>query len=210
MEQTPQTIPQSEATAIAAPQYSTQLTDKVSLNTLAAVAKRFANSMIVPEMYQHNEDNCFVACEMANRMGVSPLIVMQNLYIVKGKPAWSGQACISLIKGTGEFSPLRFVFVGEENKLTYGCYVECTRKSDGELLRGSTITLQMAKDEGWLDKTGSKWKTMPEQMMQYRAAAFFARIYCPAALMGLQTTDEVEDVHGAETEKQTIVIKMED
>lgn len=208
MEQQPnQTI---EPVALAEASYSTQLTDARSYRMLDGIAKRYANSMIVPELYQHNPDNCYVACNMANRMGVDPLIVMQSLYIVKGKPAWSGQACIALVNGTKQFSPLRFVFVGEEGKLTYGCYVECTRKSDGELLRGTTITLQMAKDEGWLDKTGSKWKTMPEQMMQYRAAAFFARIYCPAALMGLQTTDEVEDVHGTETEKQTIVIKMED
>ena len=198
-------------TALTTPQYSTMLTDKGSLNMLAQVAKKFANSGIVPEQYQHNEDNCFVACEMANRMGVSPLVVMQSLYIVKGKPAWSGQACIALINGTGQFSPLRFVFIGERNTPSYGCYVTCTRKADGEQLYGSTITMQMAKDEGWSTKDGSKWKTMPEQMLQYRAASFFARIYCPAALMGLQTVEEVEDVHGtAAVEKKTITINMED
>lgn len=197
-------------TALTTQQYSTQLTDKSSLKTLLEVAKIFANSMIVPDMYQHNPDNCFVACEMANRMGVSPLIVMQNLDVIKGRPAWSGKACIAFINGTMQFTPLRFVFVGERDKLSYGCYIECTRKSDDEVLRSSTITLQMAKDEGWLDKSGSKWKTMPEQMMQYRAAAFFARIYCPAALMGLQTVEEVEDVHGAEPKKKTITINMED
>lgn len=197
-------------TALTAPQFNTQLTDKSSLNMLAQVAKKFANSAIVPEQYQHNEDNCFVACEMANRMGVSPLVVMQSLYIVKGRPAWSGQACIALINGTRQFTPLRFVFVGDQGTPGYGCYVECTRKADNEVLRGSTITIQMAKDEGWFDKNGSKWKTMAEQMMQYRAAAFFARIYCPAALMGLQTVEEVEDVRGIEPEKKTITINMED
>lgn len=207
MEQQP--TPTTE-TALTEPQYYTQLTDVRSYKMLDGIAKRYANSMIVPEQYQHNPDNCFVACELANRMNVSPTLVMQNLYIVKGKPAWSGQACIALINGTMQFTPLRFVFVGERDKPSYGCYVECTRKSDNEVLRGSTITMQMAKDEGWLDKAGSKWKTMPEQMMQYRAASFFARIYCPAALMGLQTVEEVEDVHGAPAQKEKIVITMED
>ena len=196
-------------TALTTPQYSTMLTDKGSLNMLAQVAKKFANSGIVPEQYQHNEDNCFVACEMANRMGVSPLVVMQSLNVIKGRPAWSGQACIALINGTGQFSPLKFVFVGEENASTYGCFVSCLRKADNANLKGSTITLQMAKDEGWTKNT--KWSTMPEQMLQYRAASFFARIYCPAALMGLQTVEEVEDVHGAvAVEKKTITINMED
>lgn len=35
---------------------------------------------------------------------------------------------------------------------------------------------------------------MPEQMLAYRAAAFFARVYCPEALMGVQLVDEVIDI----------------
>ena len=58
----------------------------------------------------------------------------------------------------------------------------------------------MAKDEGWYskkDKYGnetSKWQTMPELMLAYRAAAFFARVYIPNSLMGLYVEGEVEDI----------------
>lgn len=177
-------------------QYTSALTDTKTLNTLVKMSGMFARSQIVPEMYQKNPDNCFVACELANRMGVSPMIVMQNLYIVKGKPTWSGSACISLINGTKLFSPLDFVFVGEKGTESYGCYVKATRLSDNKVCTGTVVDLQMAKDEGWSTKPGSKWKTMPEQMLQYRAATFFARVYCPHALMGLQTAEEVQDVNG--------------
>ena len=34
---------------------------------------------------------------------------------------------------------------------------------------------------------------MPEQMLGYRAASFFARMFCPEAMMGLQTTEEIYD-----------------
>ena len=187
------------------------LTDAKTLNTLNKLANMFSGSQIVPDMYQRNPANCFVACEMALRMGVSPMVVMQNLYIVKGKPAWSGQACIALINGTRLFSPLRFVFVGEKGSPNWGCYVTCTRLSDGEPLTGTLVDMQLAHAEGWMQKNGSKWVTMPEQMLQYRAASFFARVYCPHALMGLQTIEEVQDVRGyEEPEKETIVIKMED
>lgn len=192
--------------------YTSSLTDPRVLSTLSKLAQNFASSQIVPEIYQKNAANCFVACEIANRMGVSPLMVMQNLYIVQGKPSWAGQACIALINGTRQFSPLRFVFVGEKGTDSWGCYVTCTRLSDGEVLNGAVVDLQMAKAEGWLAKKGSKWITMPEQMMQYRAAAFFARVYCPNALMGLQTAEEVQDVSGYEptTEKKVITFKQED
>jgi hypothetical protein len=52
----------------------------------------------------------------------------------------------------------------------------------------------MAKAEGWLTKTGSKWITMPELMLKYRAAAFFGRLYAPEVLMGMQTTEEIVDI----------------
>ena len=54
--------------------------------------------------------------------------------------------------------------------------------------------MQMAKDEGWYGKAGSKWKTMPELMLQYRSAAFFQRTYAPEISMGMQTVEEIRDV----------------
>ena len=62
----------------------------------------------------------------------------------------------------------------------------------------------MAEAEGWTSKKGSKWLTMGDQMLRYRAAAFFARVYCPHALMGLKTVEEVKDIGGDEPEKVTI------
>jgi hypothetical protein len=52
----------------------------------------------------------------------------------------------------------------------------------------------MAKAEGWFAKNGSKWKTMPELMLRYRAAAFFGRLYAPDVLNGMHATEEAEDI----------------
>ena len=46
--------------------------------------------------------------------------------------------------------------------------------------------MKMAKAEGWLSKAGSKWQTMPLQMLQYRAYTFFARVNCPEKLLGVR------------------------
>lgn len=190
------------------PQPVTSLTDPKHLNTLVKLAGMMSRSKLVPVAYQGDPDTCFVACELANRMGVSPLMVMQNLYVVQGRPAWSGQACISLINGTGLYGPLEFVYVGAPGQDDYGCYIRTIRRSDGSKITGTTVNFAMAKAEGWLDKKGSKWLTMPAQMLAYRAAAFFARVYCPHALMGLQTEEEVQDVKGYEAEKETVTISL--
>lgn len=122
------------------------------------------------------------------------MMVMQNLYVVRGKPSWSGQACTALVAGSGKFKNVKHVYTGERGTDTWGCYLQATRIEDNEVVNGVEVTIKMAKDEEWYGKTGSKWKTMPELMLAYRASAFFARVHIPNALMGVSVEGEVEDV----------------
>jgi len=190
-------------------------TNNLLLNTKALaminrLADRYSNSGMVPDTYKGKPDNCFTALELAARMNVSPMLVYQNLYIVQGKPSWAGQACKALIDGSGKFTDSEYVMVGNPADDTWGCYLQAVNVKTGKLVKGTTVTMKLAKDEGWLNKNGSKWKTMPEQMMKYRAAAFFARTECPEVLMGFQTADEVQDVNGPEkTASEKITISLE-
>lgn len=160
------------------------------------LASVFAKSSLVPQQYQGKTEDCAIAVDMAERMGVTPLMVMQNLYVVKGKPSWSGQACMSFIKAKyGDAMP---VYTGERGTDSRGCYVR-VRTPDGEIIEGTEVTIAMAKAEGWMNN--SKWKNMPEQMLAYRAAAFFARVYCPEILMGVQVEGEVEDMERPQPQK---------
>lgn len=164
------------------------------------IGKMFASSTLVPSAYQNKAMDCTIAVDMANRMGVSPMFVMQNLYIVKGKPSWSGQACMSMIKASPDFRDVKHVYVGDCGTDAWGCYVTATRISNGEEVRGPLVTIAMAKAEKWYskpDKYGnetSKWQTMPELMLAYRAAAFFARVHIPNSLMGCAVEGEAEDI----------------
>jgi hypothetical protein len=152
------------------------------------IAKVLSSSDLVPTQYKNNVANTLVALEMANRMGASPLMVMQNLHIIRGRPSWGSSFIIASLNSCGRFTTLRFQ--GDANK----CKAVATDKATGEVLEGPTVSLEMAKAEGWLDKAGSKWKTMPELMLKYRAAAFFGRLFAPEVLMGMQTSEEVIDI----------------
>src|SRR5690606_5898335 len=66
------------------------------------------------------------------------------------------------------------------------------------------VTIGLAKKEGWYTKNGSKWQTMPEQMLMYRAAAFFVRTYAPEIAMGLHTTEELQDIIELPTTEYTV------
>lgn len=170
-----------------------------SFQEIYNIGKMFASSSLVPQAYQGKPMDCTIAVDMANRMGVSPMMVMQNLYVVRGKPSWSGQACTSMIMASGRFKNVRHVYTGERNTDSWGCYLEAQRVEGNEIVKGAEVTIKMAKDEEWYSKSGSKWKTMPELMLAYRASAFFARVHIPNALMGCAVEGEAEDTTKPET-----------
>lgn len=167
------------------------------------VASMLSKSDLVPAAYKGNVQNTMIALEMANRIGASPLQVMQNLYIVQGKPSWSSSFIVAAINACGKFSPLRYQVEGSEKDNTLTCLAWAYDKATGEKLEGPMITMEMAAAEGWLGKSGSKWKSMPTLMIRYRAAAFFGRLYAPEILMGMHTVEENTDVlPDAETRAQ--------
>ena len=168
--------------------------EHIGLNQLMQMATTLSKSTIVPMNYQNRPENCLIALDMATRMGVSPMMVMQNLYVVQGKPSWSGTAIASMIRNCGSFTDVEVNYVGQENSDSWGCYISAKNKKNGKEINGGTVTIAIAKAEGWYAKTGSKWKTMPAQMLAYRAYSWFGRVHAPELMMGLQSTDEVEDV----------------
>jgi hypothetical protein len=165
------------------------------------MAMALCSSSIVPETYRGKErlGDCVIALEISNRIGASVLAVMQNLYIVYGRPAWSSQFLISCVNASRRFSPLRYKTTGNRNDDSWGCIAWAEDKS-GEKLESPEVTIAIAKAEGWYQKNGSKWKTMPELMLRYRAATFFARLYAPELTMGIQSDDEVIDISPVVTE----------
>jgi hypothetical protein len=158
------------------------------------MAKALSQSTLVPQDYQGNIPNCLIVIEMAARIRCSPLMVAQNLDVIHGRPSWRSTFIIASINSCGRFSPLRFKMEGSINSMQRACTATAIEKDSGELLEGPTVSMAMAKAEGWLDRKGSKWVTMPELMLRYRAAAFFGRLYAPEMLLGMHASEEIDDV----------------
>jgi hypothetical protein len=157
-------------------------------------ALQLSRSTIIPANFQGKVENCLIVVDFAKRTGFPALTVVQNLYIINGKPSWSSQFLIALINNDGRFAPLRFEYIGEVGKEDRGCRAVTTDIKTGEKLEGTWITMEMAKGEGWINKSGSKWKSMPEQMLAYRAAAFFARLYAPDIISGIRLETEEQEI----------------
>jgi len=171
--------------------------NEVSFELYQRMAKSLAGSNLVPVHYQGQEGlaNCLVALEMANRMNISPLVVMQNMNVIHGKPSWSAQFITATIIGSGRFEDLDYEEKGYENKgeiVITACRCKAIRTKDKKEVCGAWVSLEMAEKEGWT--RNSKWKTMPSLMLRYRAASFFGRQYVADLLLGIQTEDEIVDI----------------
>ena len=157
-----------------------------SFESAQRIAASLADSALVPNAYrgQQGLPNCIVAIEIANRMGMSPFQVMQNLNVIHGRPSWSSQFIIGLIQGCGRFEG----FTYDEKDDSCQCFA--VLKTTGEQVSGPKITLDMAKKEGWTKNT--KWSTMPQTMLRYRAASAFGRFHIPDLILGIQSVEENE------------------
>lgn len=224
-------LTQTEKTAVTV---TMGFNDLASFEFMQRTSKMFAASTMVPTAYQalvtkgYGDrattepnpaaiSNCMIALDMSQRMNANPLMIMQNLHIIEGRPSWSSQFIIAAINNCGKFSPLRFDLEWlEEINATYStfewvnnkktekkqsvrirnarCVAWAIEKATGERLESAPVTMEMAVNEGWFGKNGSKWKSMPDLMMRYRSAAFFGRIYAPELLMGLPAAEELHDV----------------
>ena len=155
-------------------------------------AKSLCESDLVPKSYQGQKGlpNCLVAIEMSKRMKLSPLTVMQNLNVIHGTPTWSAQFITSQILGCGRFTNFDYLVKGEGDTLEVQCVA--TRIEDQKLVKGTTVSMRMARLEGWT--RNSKYQSMPELMLRNRAATFFGRQYIPDLLLGVQTSEEVVDI----------------
>lgn len=205
--------------------------DPVQFDTMQRVCKLFASSELVPDMYKVSDKNpiekamanCMIAIEIAQRIGASPLMVMQNMVPIYGKPSWSSKFLVATVNTCGRFNPLQYRFTekGMLGMVDYTDYVwdnasrskravtkqfdgkkvmdiECiaytTAKGSDKMLESSPVSIRLAIQDGWYTKNGSKWQTMTKQMLMYRAASFWTSAYAPELSMGMKTIEENQDI----------------
>lgn len=169
------------------------------------IAMQYAKSDLVPPIFKGKPENVIIAMGLSEKIGIDLFTIMQNLTIVKGKIGWTGSFCKVLIERTRKYKDIEYVFVGEKGKDDYGCYLQATQKSNGKVVKGTVVDMAMVKAENWI--SNPKWKSMPQQMLSYRAASFFARLYCPEALSGIYTQEENEDITQEVQEIQDVLVE---
>jgi len=185
---------------------------EISLNTVQGfegmqrIADLFCHSTIVPDAFRGNIANCVVALNIAYREKMDPLMVMQNMYIVHGKPAWASAFLIAMFNKCGKFAPIQYEFAGKPGTPQYGCRALTVDLTTGRQIDGPLVTMQMAQAEGWTQRN-PKWTTMPDLMFRYRAAAFLIRTQAPEITMGFYSVEEQTEIYEQERRRHSSSVR---
>jgi hypothetical protein len=135
-----------------------------------------------------NLPNCLIALQIANRLGEEPLTVMQNIYVVSGRPGWKTEYVIARANKAGVFSS-RITWKTTGRGDTLAVTACATLANTGEAIE-VTCDMAMAKAEEWT--RNKKYTSMPEHMLRWRSAAMLIRLYAPEVMIGMPTYEEVE------------------
>lgn len=175
--------------------------DGAALEHLWRLSRYFAASRMVPQHFQQKPEDCMVALMMAQQLEVNPVLALQNLQVINGRPGFSASFAIGLANQRGPFAgPITWTTKGKGDSLEVTAHA--TIRSTGEAV-STTVSMEMAKAEGWTKNP--KYRSIPEQMLRYRSGTWLIRLHCPEVLMGLSSTEELEDVRAVTVREEPVV-----
>lgn len=180
---------------------STELTTATQRDLLApenveqayGLATRLSKADILPPHFRGKPENILIVLSLAQNLNVNAMMALQQISVISGKPCLQATMMISLLNNAKKLTgPLRFRFEGDPATPSRRCTAHGTDAATGQEIESIPVSLAMAQAEGWT--RNPKYKTLPDVMLQWRAAAFFVRAYFPEVVLGLHTAEELEDV----------------
>lgn len=165
------------------------LTDAKSFEHTWRVATAFASSKMIPKQFQNKPEDCMVALMMAQQLEVNPILALQNLQVIHGNVGFNSSFAIALANDRGNFrEPITWTSEGSGDNLAVTAHTILRTGKEISI----TVGMDTARKEGWT--SNPKYKTMPEQMLRYRSATWLIRLHCPEVLLGMQASEEIQDV----------------
>ncbi len=164
------------------------------LSEVMELSRILSGSGMLPECYQGNQGNVFVAIQMGMELGLPPMQALQNIAVIKGRPSLWGDAMLAVIRAHPQFGSIQEMDIAD---ITKAKKATCVLTRKGEPAHTSTFSIDDAKTAGLWGKTGP-WTNYPSRMLMLRARAFACRNVFPDALRGIHSAEEQSDIPSVE------------
>lgn len=151
------------------------------------LSESFAQSSFCPAAYRNKPAEVYLAMAYGSQIGLNPLLAVQNIAVVNGKPSVYGDALTAIAMGHHE---TKVYEDGHKDGETAFCHiVRETSKGTRDIYR--EFSKQDAIVAGlWGQNT---WKKYPQRMLLWRARGWAIRDAFADVLMGLWSTEEALD-----------------
>lgn len=156
-----------------------------NMTTMLTFAETVAKSGLCPAGMDTKE-KVFVAVEWGKELGLSPMVALNNIAVVNGKPSLSTDIMSAIVMNNPQYRGLQWLETSEKR-------AECviSRYINGKEIRTSGIyTIEDATKADLLKK--DNWKKYPARMLQKRALSFALRDAFPDILAGIYSPDEIQ------------------
>jgi hypothetical protein len=164
------------------------LQDSAAFEHLWRVAKAFSMSGMVPGHFQGKPESCMVALMYAQQLGEHPMVMFQEVTVISGRPGTSARFAIARANKSGLLrGPITWASKGKGDTLEVTA--SATLRETGEAIT-AVVSMEEAKADGWT--RNPKYKSIPEQMLRWRAATRLINLYMPEVLFGLGVSDDAE------------------
>lgn len=160
--------------------------------------KIFAESGMFPDVKSASQGAIKVLA--GKEVGISPLQSQNAFYFVGGRLGMVSQAMAAIIKKSGKYDYEILEHTTEGCKIAFYLIEEKKRVKIGE----TVFTKAMAASAGLINK--DNYKNYPLNMYFSRALANGARWFCPDAVSGFYTVEELQDL---EPEKKPTIVSIE-
>lgn len=170
-----------------------------ALHTQMEYCKQLAESGLLPDAYRGHPENVLVAIGYAEALGLAPMIAIQQINIIKGKPSMSAQLMASLARRAGH--KLRITKVDD------GVWAQLVRRDDPDHVFRAFWSEKRARAAGLMGK-GGQWSSDPMTMLKWRAVTEVVREACPEVLAGAYTAEELDWETEADTKPPVSVAHL--
>ena len=164
------------------------LTNPVAMDAMFRFADLMAAGVsTVPKHLQGKPADCMAIIMQASRWGMDPFAVGQKTHLVNGVLGYEAQLVNAVLQTSGAIrGRFHYEYQGEGEKVS--CRVGAIPMGEAEVVWGEWLC---AADV--TTKNSPLWKTNKKQQLGYLQVKNWGRQYAPGAILGIYTSDELED-----------------
>ena len=161
------------------------------------MARVLCKSGLIPSGL-NSPEKVFVALQWGHELGLSPMVAVNNVAVINGKPTLSADIMSAVVKRSPEYGGIKWI---EMSDTKAECEITRILPNGEKEVQRSCFTMDDAVKAGLASR--NVWKKYPRRMLKHRCLSYGLKDVFPDLLAGLYDPEEMESVQSDKTTTTT-------